>query len=89
MDAPLTPTPVVGQFVIRLPTGPVTLKMTEQEMRDYVSGKCRIVDGKVVYVYRSGDEILLIGGGGGGGIAPDPKTGYPVTGLRGRKKGAQ
>ncbi len=51
-SAKFPPTPELsadGQFVIRLPTGPVTLKMTEQQMRDYVAGKCRIVDGKVVY----------------------------------------
>ena len=51
-SAKFPPTPTlspVAQFVIRLPSGPVTLKMTDQQMCDYVAGKCRIVDGKVVY----------------------------------------
>ena len=38
------------RFVITNPDGRQKIVyMTEQEMRDYVAGKCRIVDGKVVY----------------------------------------
>lgn len=37
------------RFVITVDGRQAIVYMTEQEMRDYVAGKCSLVDGQVVY----------------------------------------